>query len=387
MSNELFHFERGSVCLPHDVSALIQEWDQLRGKMIRSMPEAFSRDEWAYLITFLEEDHLWSVFEDAFGTRQDDSEFTHSALYYPRGTVSVWLPNNVSLLGPLVMILLSLSGNKLRLKAGSRSEDLCGALLDFVEAAGPGEHLARFIAEDIERGVFDQHDPRNVAMAAESEVRIVFGGDEAAAGIDQLPHPTHSLAFPFTDKKSQAWIEPEAVTDEVLDALIKVFLVYGQAGCTSPSRVVLLDADEDAMQSFKSRLIDRWPQVVKVSTEPHVASANVMARQWAAGVGWQAELAPNAAAVVGCGNAPQIDAPLFLPVSAISTKAALESLPENIQTIGYAFSAKPPACLLGGLAQRNVKRLVPIAQMHHFSGVWDGYAFWEQLFERMEVQT
>ena len=129
MSDHLLAFTRGRVCLPYDPEALIGAWDGLRGKMARQVPEAFSRDEWAYLMTFLASDQLWEVYESVFGSRCTPAE-AGARMYYPRGSVAVWLPNNVSLLGPLVMILLSLTGNELRFKGGSRSEDLCAALLD-----------------------------------------------------------------------------------------------------------------------------------------------------------------------------------------------------------------------------------------------------------------
>ena len=60
----------------------------------------------------------------------------------PRGAVGLWLPNNVSLLGPLMLIVVSLSGNPLCMKAGSRSEDLTGVFLEFARNhSGDGGHI------------------------------------------------------------------------------------------------------------------------------------------------------------------------------------------------------------------------------------------------------
>ncbi|MDC1286928.1 acyl-CoA reductase, partial [Gammaproteobacteria bacterium] len=176
MSRTLLSFARGRVNLPYDVTEIIDAWDHLRGAMIRNMPEVFSRDEWAYMITFLQPDQLWQVFEQAFGVRCEAVD-SGTRLYYPRGSVAIWLPNNVSLLGPLVMILLSLTGNKLRFKAGSRSEDLCGAFIEYVKGIESATVLHSYFADYVKRGVFDQHDDRNAEMAREAQVRIVFGGD------------------------------------------------------------------------------------------------------------------------------------------------------------------------------------------------------------------
>jgi hypothetical protein len=386
MSDHVVAFDRGRVCLPFDPAPLIDAWDELRGKAIRQVPDAFSRDEWAYLITFLESKRLWSVFESVFGSRCDAAD-TGPRLYYPRGTVAVWLPNNVSLLGPLVMILLSLTGNKLRFKAGSRSDDLCAALLDFIDEAGPDPALRDYLDAFVRREVFDHTDPRNAEMASEAQVRIVFGGDAAAQGVESLPHPLHSISLPFTDRRSEAWIDPAAVDEAVLESLIRVFLVYGQAGCTSPSRVILLDADDAAVEAFRARLIDAWPRVVKQPPEANVASANIMARQWAAGEGWQAELAPHASAVIGVGKLDPVDAPLFLPLTGLSVDEAIGQLPKNIQTIGHVLAQPVDDDLLARMARAGVKRFVPLHAMHHFGPVWDGFEFWPQLFECMELQA
>ena len=303
--------------------------------------------------------------------------------------MAVWLPNNVSLLGPLVMILLSLTGNRLRFKAGSRSEDLCGALIDFVASIESATILHTYLEGYVKRGIFDRHDARNAEMTRDAQVRIVFGSDAAAEEVERLPHPIHSLSIPFTDKRSQVWIDVDAVTDDVLESLVKVFLIYGQAGCTSPSQVVLLDADDVAVEDFRAKLVKAWPRAAKRPTEQRVASENVMARQWAAGLGWRAELVADAAAVLATGSdeLESVQSPLFLPITGRSCEVAIAQLPANIQTIGHAFSSRPSNELLGQLAARGVKRLVPLAAMHHFGPVWDGYDFWSQLFECMEVVT
>ena len=62
----------------------------------------------------------------------------------------------------------------------------------------------------------------------------MFGGDEAAEAIDRLPHPPGSVGYYFVDKRSEAWLEAAALDDETLGTLIKVFTIYGRAGCTSP---------------------------------------------------------------------------------------------------------------------------------------------------------
>ena len=42
--------------------------------------------------------------------------------------------------------------------------------------------------------------------------------------------------------------------------------------------------------------------------------------------------------------------------------------------------------IIDGVRLTKAKRFVPVSSMHHFGHVWDGYAFWRQLFEEVEVR-
>ena len=99
--------------MPFNIDKLINDWIYLQRKMVHDIPDAFTRDEWAYLISFLGKSNLTKPISISFGSPVSESENLISILAKPRGTVSLWLPNNVSLLGPLMLILLSLSGNNI----------------------------------------------------------------------------------------------------------------------------------------------------------------------------------------------------------------------------------------------------------------------------------
>jgi hypothetical protein len=189
------------------------------------------------------------------------------------------------------------------------------------------------------------------------------------------------------NRRSEAWIEKSALTDTVLQDLLKVSAIYGQAGCTSPRRVVLLDGSQNEVIDLRERLIKLWSQVIKRRPEIHVASANVMARQWAAALGWDAALAPDNAAVFAAGSAelPEFTPTMGLMCVAATHEMATRSLPSNIQTIGHAFSNAQHPQWLHLLARSKVLRLVPIAKMHHFGPVWDGQPFLQQAFEFIPI--
>ncbi len=391
MSEQLHYFQTPqsttAVALPFVLDALLRDWERLRLPMTRLMPPAFARDEWAYLITFLERGNLRGAFEQTFGTPVPAAVAPVRLFARPRGPVAVWLPNNVSLLGPLTLILLSLTGNRIRLKGGTKSEDLTGAFLEFArQKLGEGP-LATHLNASIQYEVFERSDARNAEMAATAMQRIVFGSDAAAAAIHGLPHPLESIGLSFVDRRSEAWIERAALRDDVLRDLLKVFAVYGQAGCTSPRRVILLDGSPDEVLALRDRLVALWPEVIKRKPAPHVASENVMTRQWAAALGWNARLAPDHAAVFAAGTfaLSEFASMMGLMCVAASREEAANALSPSLQTIGHAFTNAQDESWLRLLAGSRARRLVPIAQMHHFGPVWDGQPFFLSAFELVSV--
>ena len=393
MCEALHYFEtptrRWAVALPFRLDAVIGGWTQLQAAMIRRMPEAFTRDEWAYLISFLDADNLLRPFHESFGMPSADSEKACHALARPRGAVAVWLPGNVSLLGPLTLILLSLTGNRLRLKASSHGTDLTAAFLDFARTNLPPGPLGDYLCQRVGLEQFDRHDARNAEYSREASCRIVFGSDEAAEAVAGLSHRAESSAFIFSDRRSEAWIEAAALDDAAVEVLIKVFAIYGQAGCTSPARVVLLDGAPEDARHLCDRILTAWPRIIRRQPPIHIASENVMARQWAAALGWEAVLAPQNAAVIATGpvELARPESLMFLPIVACPRDSAVKSLPANIQTIGHVVSNPSDSAWLQRLAATSVKRFVPVARMHHFGGTWDGWEFWRGMFEVMHIEA
>lgn len=381
---------RGTVVLawPGDLDALLAEWHGLRVAMCRTLPTAFTRDEWAYLIAFAAREQLEGVLLRAFGERVA-GDGVPDWVVRPRGRVAVWLPNNVSLLGPLMVLLLSLTGNEVELKSGSSADDLTAAFLAFARQHAPGGGALTRALERLRHASFGHDDPRQAALAAEARVRIVFGTGAAADAVHRLPHPTESVGFSFVERHSEAWIEVGATDETTVDTLIKVFAIYGQAGCTSPRRVVLLGGTAEQARALRDRVAARWRQVVPGDVPLHLASANAMARQLAALRGWDALLVERHAAVLAVGGAElaPVAEPLTLLLSWASLDEAVARLPPHTQTVGYALGeAQPRPRWLPALYCSPVKRIVPLGQMHHFGAVWDGAEYWSACFEWLEVR-
>ena len=393
MFDELHYFEgrRESVIvsLPFRLEKFVQSWTELRQRMAKSRPDNFGREEWGYIIRFLEKDNLMRPFLETWGSPIPSPRHRVNSLFRPRGPVSIWLPNNVSLLGPLSVILMSLTGNNLKLKIGSRSEDLTTAFLTFCRHSLKDGVLLGYLRKQVEVVSADHDDLRQARTAREAKVRIVFGSDEAATAIEALPHSLDSIGFSFPNRQSEAWIEPRAITAQILTDLIKVFAVYGQAGCTAPHRVILLNGTWKQAIALRSALLERWPKIITGRIPVHLASENVMTSQWGRALGWDAELSLGNGSVVAVGrySLEPLKSRMALPIIPASFEAAQKHLPKNIQTLGHAVKEPRHPRWFKALAATSVKRFVLLSRMHHFGPVWDGWSFWREAFEEVVVDS
>lgn len=376
-----------AVVLPFDLRKIIAEWSKLRQIMTKKKPDEFTRNEWAYMISFLEKENLFLPFKQTFGKQRHSYKGTIEYLVRPRGLISLWLPNNVSLLGPLMLVLLSLNGNFIRIKGGSQSENLIGIFVDFIVKNLPEGVLTTYIKEKVTLKFFDRNDVYHKDMAKDAAVRIVFGSNETAQAIEMFPHPIDSIGIYFTDKQSEVWVEKQALSKEILEALVKVFAIYGQTGCTSPKKVVVIDGSKDDAIDLRDRLLEIWPRIISRLPSPDIASSNLMAMQLAKSLGWDAAVAKNNAAMLAVGEIgfPAFSSPMSLPIVWADINNAFNALPSNIQTLGYAFKNIQGENWIRAVAASRIKRFVPIASMHHFSHVWDGYDYWQHLFEKVST--
>lgn len=382
MSENIHKFGKNAVALPYSLDARIADWESLRREMVLGVAPAFTRDEWAYMVAFLDSNHLRETFTRTFGPQL---EAGIQSLWSPRGGIAIWLPNNVSLLGPLVLILASFTGQPIRVKVGSRSDELCGSFVEYCLAKLPPNELKEYLASKITIQAFDRNDPRNAEMAAGSSVRIAFGSNQAVTAVHALPHPVESMGISFGNKRSEAWVCSESLDDARVDILLKVFAIYGQAGCTSPRRIVLLEGSKHQALELRERMLQRWPLAIKRKPAMHEASSNFMNFQANSASGWDCKRVAWNSAVIGVGGLAQSEmlGLMSLPITWATLPEAIAHLPENIQTLGYISDA--PEELLTSLVSTRVKRFVPAHQMHHFGPVWDGINFWASLFEEVQV--
>jgi hypothetical protein len=178
------------------------------------------------------------------------------------------------------------------------------------------------------------------------------------------------------------WCTVEAMDQLQIDTLIKVFSIYGTAGCTSPRIVNILDGSPEDRLTLAERIALRWPSIVRADVEMHNASQNILSAQTARARGWETILLERNSAVIAVGDS-ELEMPdgLFtMVVTSNSVDRAIAELPQEIQTIGYALSPNLLQPIKELINETHVKRFVPVNEMHHFAPIWDGMNYWKGMF-------
>ncbi len=384
-STPALHFEKDGRVLSiepsADIDAIIRDWDSLRSHMVRDLPDEFTRDEWAYLIGFVSERELTSIYQDTFGSRSEGIT-SGGEVIEPRGNVALWAPNNVSLLAPLTMILVSITGNDLRVKGGSSSKNLITPLVDWIVQKNPSGPLTKWLQNCLSVEVFDRSSPLNEELSMWADVRMVFGSDAACRGVNSLPTSASTSTYLFSDRVSHCWADVGALDRTRLDGLLKVFRIYGSRGCTSPRSLTLIGADSLERDEMASRILNQWQATMRSDVEMHVASQNVLSAQICRIEGWDVDIAARNSAVLARGpnslGAPSGD--FTMGMTTATLEEAVANLPGNIQTIGHIAGEGELEMWRRVCRDAGVLRFVPVEEMHHFGPVWDGMDYWRGMF-------
>ena len=202
-----------------------------------------------------------------------------------------------------------------------------------------------------------------------------------------MPHAPGSRFLGFGNMYSEAWIDRQHLNDATAEQLIRVFAIYGQAGCTSPRRVVILNASHENAMRWSDRLVELWPQIAPAVAAPHTASQNLLFHQLATHAGAHARLTPGNRSIVAVADrsAEIPEGPQTLLLSGATLDEAVRSTPSNLQTLGLAVSAATHQEIVQRATDMHVRRMVPLSQMHHFGSLWDGHLLAATFFDFIET--
>jgi hypothetical protein len=313
-----------------------------------------------------------------------EKRLPQATLARPRGVVFHLPPQNVETVFLYSWILSYLVGNANITRAptefGGAVRSVCEMFLEQLEAAGDD---SQFFVQ------YSSTSPLNAILSAESDARIVWGGDAKVGVFAPMPLRNGGKAIWFGDRSSFSVMKGEAIgkLDDgarlaLAQRLYNDIFIFDQMACSSPHVLFIVgESDRDrpavaALMEAVSRLALAADQTAGTG---HFMRKMVVAFQAAAGGGASAIEWRNPALTTVLSSPDRRHEERvgggFLWVDFIDSLAAIRTMArERDQTVThFGFSAEEVAELADAVALSGVSRLAPVGAALDFDSIWDGY--------------
>ena len=334
---------RTRLLLPFRLDGALEDWAALRSVMVKQKPDAFTRDEWAYLIGFLDRE-----FSTASSARPSATA-NRSRRPAPRGrapgrhggrvAAQQRQPARAAHTDPAEPHRQRRPDQG---RLARRRPD--PPLFDYASThLRPGElrdHLARNITVE----VFSREDARNAAWASSARTRIAFGSTPASPRFRRCPIPPTASASPSDTASRRPGSSPPPATTRRSSRCCGSSPSTGRpparrraascswtrrAGGARSSRPAARDLEEDLPARARGRGgLGEHPR-------PPVGLRGGLGQSPGRGT-WRGDRRRRCRHGSPAGQR-------ILPLTAMTTAEALARLPERIQTIGHVLSPEPRA--------------------------------------------
>ena len=306
------------------------------------------------------------------------------SLARPRGLVFHLPPQNVETVFLYSWILSYLVGNANVTRVPTDFSDairaVCELFLERLQAAGDDTQV--FVH-------YDSNSALSAVISAESDARIVWGGDAKVAAFAPLPLRNGGKAIWFGDRSSFSVMKGEALRaldDGAREALARrlfndVF-IFDQMACSSPHVLFVVGdpaRDETAVTALMASLARVALAAGQTAGTGHFMRKMVAAYQ-AAAVGGVSSLNWRNPALTSVVSSPsqRHEARVgggFLWVDFVPSIGAVSAMAqERDQTVThFGFGSEELAELAKAVADSGVSRLAPAGAALDFDSIWDGY--------------
>ncbi|MDR3515079.1 MAG: acyl-CoA reductase [Azospirillaceae bacterium] len=316
--------------------------------------------------------------------RSFQARLPDGCLAKPRGLAFHLPPQNVEAIFLYSWVIAFLTGNANIVRLPSElSPQIQGVLDLFLEAlASAAEDSQIFVTYPVSEDL-------NRDISAQSDVRLVWGGDAKVRAFAPLPLRHGGKAIWFGDRVSFAVLDGEALVglspaarEELVSRLYNDIFIFDQMACSSP-QVIHVVGDRTRHGEAVARLLDDLDRVAaRKNTVP--ATGQVIRKMTAlctlAGQGHAVEgkRLSNALTVATMAGG---DFPIaaigggFLQIRYLSALDALsDRIAENHQTLTYfGFGQAELSRMAERSTGQGLSRIVPVGEALDFSAVWDGY--------------
>lgn len=349
-----------------------------------------------FLLAFMRKNNLFRLTSAALNGNPDymDTfvrmpELGKKVMARPRGVVSHWIAGNVLNLGMISLIqgILTKNANVIKLPAsqGLIIPALLKNISDFIWVSGKNRRIS---GKDILKTVLflfcpkeDEEGQGEISLA--SDVRVIWGGEQAVAGVFALPKKMFCEDVVFGPRYSLAVITKEMLRQEEMGSiafrLAMDVSMFEQRACSSPHTVFVetggLNSPEDfaaVLAQGMQKALKRIPKIsisaaeaysiISLRSECHFSGKVFSSRgtEWTVIYSEKKGLAP-----------PYGSRVVFVrPVS--SLEEVIENLEPSLQTVGLAAQSRRKMGIVKKLAEKGCMRVTDIGKMNVYDYPWDG---------------
>jgi len=304
----------------------------------------------------------------------------------PRGVVFHLPPTNVDTLFVYSWLLSALAGNANVIRLSPTAIETGSSLVETVVET-LDEHPGVAATTAI---VSYGHDTSVTERLSASDVRVIWGGDEAVRTIRSVPLAVHATELVFPDRFSFVVVGAEqfaSVPDVDVDVAVHGFVNdaywFDQLGCSSPRMIVWVGSPEhsaEAAERFRAALVRHLDDEERaVPTSAVIAKLVFAAVRSADGATERVDWTSNEATFVTLDSLRSLDrhgpgGGLFQQVTVSDLGEVTEHIARRDQTVTHwGIRRTELESFAASLGARGVERLVPVGRALEFSNHWDGH--------------
>ena len=318
----------------------------------------------------------------------------------PRGVVFHLPPTNVDTLFVYSWLLSALVGNANVIRLSPSTLDDGGSLLETVTATITDHPTVAATTSIVSYG----HDATVTGELSQSDMRVIWGGDDAVRSIRSVSLEPHATELVFPDRFSfvafgaAAMKEVSAsVVDAVVDQFVNDAYWFDQLGCSSPRLIVWVgneDAGAIAARRFRDALVGHLGREHRsLPTSAAISKIVFAAVRSAEGSITAVDWRNNEATFVTLESLAALDrhgpgGGLFQQVRVDRLADVIDHVRRGDQTMTHWGLAEDQlATFASELGARGVERVVPVGRALEFSNHWDGHDLLHSFSRGIVVDT
>jgi Acyl-CoA reductase (LuxC) len=312
----------------------------------------------------------------------------------PHGLVATWMAGNVGTLPMFSLVPALLTKNVCLLKLASVDPEGMDRLLGVLGEAEAGDLRGHDLLESVAVVSFD-HQERSLSegMSRHADVKVMWGGQAAIAGIRSLPTQEHCVEIIFGPKYSIGVIDRKLIEgdaaklDDAVGAFVRDMAIFDQRACSAPQTTFI---ERNARLSLHELGESFARHFARLGPKPALDSYTTMqilnARaEWALDIERDVITSSDGANWTVCMDRvaylkEAVQSRTLFLTEVGSLQEVVPLLSPKVQTIGIAFSEVSDAAVFAEAATAaGAARCVRPGLMNAHESPWDGKLLINQL--------